>query len=211
MKEKNIGDVVEEQILTIKLRAEDSSKKLMKYKLKITNLVMLCDKESCFPRHFEEFNHLKAREVNIKKQQSSDQSELQKDNAKKCGFVGIVVGFVGDVGIVVNKFRLVGTVVEDEIVGIVARVATCGIRCNHVAKSGDIQVLASVLPKSITSREPRALIYELLAVVCSCLRSDVQQLKLAIRALNKTREVSDDLLMFRSCDAKWAVLTCSSS
>ncbi|GKF37056.1 hypothetical protein Tco_0113814, partial [Tanacetum coccineum] len=41
--------------------------------------------------------------------------------------------------------------------------------------------------------------------------SDVQQLKLAIRALNKTREVSDDLLMFRSCDAKWAVLTCSSS
>ncbi|GJV11338.1 hypothetical protein Tco_1352879 [Tanacetum coccineum] len=37
MKEKDVGDVVEEQILTIKLRAEDSSKKLMKYKLKITN------------------------------------------------------------------------------------------------------------------------------------------------------------------------------
>ncbi|GJW55658.1 hypothetical protein Tco_0099743 [Tanacetum coccineum] len=38
-----------------------------------------------FSRHFEEFNHLKAREVNIKKQQSSDQSELQKDNATECG------------------------------------------------------------------------------------------------------------------------------
>ncbi|GJR54419.1 crooked neck-like protein 1 [Tanacetum coccineum] len=37
MKEKDVDDVVEEQILTIKLRAEDSSKKLMKYKLKITN------------------------------------------------------------------------------------------------------------------------------------------------------------------------------
>ncbi|GJT48309.1 hypothetical protein Tco_0974466 [Tanacetum coccineum] len=29
--------------------------------------------------------HLNAREVNIKKQQSSDQSELQKDNATECG------------------------------------------------------------------------------------------------------------------------------
>ncbi|GJV47555.1 hypothetical protein Tco_1437767 [Tanacetum coccineum] len=37
MKEKDVDDVVEEQILTIKLKAEDSSKKLMKYKLKITN------------------------------------------------------------------------------------------------------------------------------------------------------------------------------
>ncbi|GKB31482.1 hypothetical protein Tco_0870883 [Tanacetum coccineum] len=37
MKEKDVDDVVEEQILTIKLRAEDLSKKLMKYKLKITN------------------------------------------------------------------------------------------------------------------------------------------------------------------------------
>ncbi|GJR31134.1 reverse transcriptase domain-containing protein [Tanacetum coccineum] len=41
--------------------------------------------EKLFSRHFEEFNHLKAREVNIKKQQSSDQSELQKDNATECG------------------------------------------------------------------------------------------------------------------------------
>ncbi|GKB48067.1 hypothetical protein Tco_0898820 [Tanacetum coccineum] len=39
MKEKDVDDVVEEQILTIKLRTEDSSKKLMKYKLKITNSV----------------------------------------------------------------------------------------------------------------------------------------------------------------------------
>ncbi|GKB73624.1 hypothetical protein Tco_0935036 [Tanacetum coccineum] len=39
MKEKDVDDVVEEQILTIKLKAEDSSKKLMKYKLKITNSV----------------------------------------------------------------------------------------------------------------------------------------------------------------------------
>ncbi|GKA07736.1 putative ubiquitin-conjugating enzyme E2 38 [Tanacetum coccineum] len=37
MKEKDVDDVVEEQILTIKLKAEDLSKKLMKYKLKITN------------------------------------------------------------------------------------------------------------------------------------------------------------------------------
>ncbi|GJY80894.1 hypothetical protein Tco_0493645 [Tanacetum coccineum] len=36
------------------------------------------------PWHFEEFNHLNAREVKIKKQQSSDQGELQKDNATEC-------------------------------------------------------------------------------------------------------------------------------
>ncbi|GJS04616.1 hypothetical protein Tco_0321124 [Tanacetum coccineum] len=35
MKEKDVDDVVEEQILTIKVRAEDLSKKLMKYKLKM--------------------------------------------------------------------------------------------------------------------------------------------------------------------------------
>nr|GEY00051.1 NIN-like protein [Tanacetum cinerariifolium] len=39
MKEKDVDDVVEEQILTIKLRAKDSNKKLMKYKLKFTNSV----------------------------------------------------------------------------------------------------------------------------------------------------------------------------
>ncbi|GKB97423.1 hypothetical protein Tco_0983560 [Tanacetum coccineum] len=70
MKEKDVDDVVEEQILTIKLKSEDSSKKLMKYKLKITN-----SEKAVF----------KAREVNIKKQQSPDQSELQKDNATECG------------------------------------------------------------------------------------------------------------------------------
>nr|GEU42844.1 hypothetical protein [Tanacetum cinerariifolium] len=37
MKEEDFDDVVEEKILTIKLKAEDLSKKLMKYKLKITN------------------------------------------------------------------------------------------------------------------------------------------------------------------------------
>ncbi|GJU39042.1 zinc finger, CCHC-type containing protein [Tanacetum coccineum] len=84
MKEKDVEDVVEEQILTIKLRAEDSSKKLMKYKLKITNSVFDLLRK-LFSRHFEEFNHLKAREVNIKKQQSLDQSELQKDKAMECG------------------------------------------------------------------------------------------------------------------------------
>ncbi|GJY60271.1 zf-CCHC domain-containing protein [Tanacetum coccineum] len=40
MKEKDVDDVVEEQILTIKLRAEDLSKKPMKFKLKITNSVI---------------------------------------------------------------------------------------------------------------------------------------------------------------------------
>ncbi|GJZ04437.1 hypothetical protein Tco_0537712 [Tanacetum coccineum] len=70
MKEKDVDDVVEEQILTIMLKAKDSSKKLMKYKFKITNA-----EKAVF----------KAREVNIKKQQSSDQSELQKDNATESG------------------------------------------------------------------------------------------------------------------------------
>ncbi|GJX70694.1 hypothetical protein Tco_0307865 [Tanacetum coccineum] len=37
------------------------------------------------PWHFKEFNHLNSREVKIKKQQSSDQGELQNDNATECG------------------------------------------------------------------------------------------------------------------------------
>nr|GFA58871.1 ribosomal RNA large subunit methyltransferase I [Tanacetum cinerariifolium] len=37
-----------------------------------------------------------------------------------------------------------------------------------------------------------------------------KELKLPGHVVNKTRRVSDDLLMFRSYDVKWPVLTCSS-